>query len=697
MGHVLAAAARHVLSAVCVVVLLSIIAFSPAGAEQTAGEIVCVPNAVCRDAKTKLPLRALPRPFSNLYKSASAESSQILRENVPAFLPLYVFARPEKAATETGDEPTGWYQVGSSPRAPVGWMQARDVFEWRQALVVAYKHPGVPPNMRNRVLMFKDLPTLSGVVESPGREQAAKSIYDQLHAQTVPAGVVSSEPDRYLNIDEKFYILPILDFKDVAQFDDPAHYLLLAAAIPQARGQTGEAARDIKAPAVAPEAVMKELADLNVDVVFVIDMTASMQPFIVQTRRSVTDIARWFSRDAKISQQMRFGLVGYRDNVQLIPGLEWTTHNFTPALVDVNEFENVVGSANEATASSVDYPEEVYAGVKTGMESAWRPDSVRFMIQIGDASAHPPGHPQNTTGALDAPDFRHLLDQQKVTFFSIHLQDPRAEPDWAVAKPQFEALATNPGTDQPMYFPVPGYSPDNFDRVAKDVAGRISAILDPAQRQALARVVTGQAAAKPLAVPGDPAAGDQENAAKVTEAVAAALITYLGKEAKPPRDVKGWVFDHDIADPRITALDVRVLLSKKELNDLIIALDNLLDAMGQSKLTEQKLFAALQGIVSSTVKNPEGGISFANGQTLGDSRLMPEWIASLPYKSAVLSLTDESYAAMTADDRGRLEATLKGDLDFYQATNNNATLWQKLDPNDSDLESVAPIPLATLP
>ena len=69
-------------------------------------------------------------------------------------------------------------------------------------------------------------------------------------------------------------------------------------------------------------------------------------------------------------------------------------------------------------------------------------------------SGHPPGHPQNTTGGLDAVQSRQIADQQKVAYFAIHLLRPRAKLDWIIAEQQFKTLATNPGTEAPLYFPV---------------------------------------------------------------------------------------------------------------------------------------------------------------------------------------------------------------------------------------------------
>jgi len=103
-------------------------------------EITCSPDSICRQTSTGLPLRALPRASSTIYEKAD-EGSTVLNANVPAFSPLFVFQRQNVDYSDPAN-PTGWYQVGALIDDPVGWMHARDILEWKQALMVAYSHPG---------------------------------------------------------------------------------------------------------------------------------------------------------------------------------------------------------------------------------------------------------------------------------------------------------------------------------------------------------------------------------------------------------------------------------------------------------------------------------------------------------------------------------------------------------------------------
>ena len=199
---------------------------------QTALEITCSTGNVCRENSTMLPLKALPRPYSPMYKSAEAKEDNILTANVKPFSPVYVFAR-ENVDFSNPAEPTGWYQVGATVKQPLGWMQAKDLMEWKQALVVSYTHPGASEeDKRNRVLMFDAKDALEKVVSATDRQNVAQKLYDQIKKGEKPERVITAEPKEFLNIENTFYILPVIDYKVETQFDDETRLLQIAAAVP---------------------------------------------------------------------------------------------------------------------------------------------------------------------------------------------------------------------------------------------------------------------------------------------------------------------------------------------------------------------------------------------------------------------------------------------------------------------------------
>ena len=659
------------------------------------GDIQCKGGSkVCRIVETSLPLRALPRPFSKLYTEPST-SSNVITSNFKAFWPVYVFERKDVDLSEPAS-PKGWYKIGTMVNDPWAWMEAKDILEWKQALVVSYTHPGTGDERRNSVLMFNSKEALNDLVEADDREQQAQAIYDGLSAKQpkVPDELVSREPARFVNIEEKFYVLPVIDFEAVDLFLDETRYLQIAAAIPKSR------ADEVNPDTLGSESFLEqatqtetvegtEVSTLGFDIKFVMDMTNSMGPFIERTKQAIAQVAGVLSMK-NMDAQVRYGLVGYRDDIKKVPSLEFTVKNFTEQLVDDKAFKNVIATARPARVGSADYQEEVFAGVKEGLTTAWNENTIKFIILVGDASSHEVSHPQNTSG-LNAQEVRELANANKVSIIAIHLKDPQATSDHGLAETQFTQLATNPGSETPAYIDVAAHNHDDFEKAVKTVAETLSVMISEVRQGNIQQVHTAPDA-NAIAEAQD--VGDK--ASKIAQAVAAAaLVDYLGKEATPPRDVTAWVMDRDLLDPDVRALNVRVLLSRSDLSDLIQALEMVQKAMKRGIATQMEFFTALQGVVASTSQGQD--ITLKGAQRLADAGLLPSWIESLPYKSEILEMSDERFESLSADERSRLEEDIDSKLELYREINENTDLWVELDERDASDDHVYPLPLTALP
>lgn len=698
---------------------------------QTALEITCSSGNVCRENSTMLPLKALPRSFSTMYKSAEVKEGNILTANVKPFSPVYVFAR-ENVDFSNPEEPTGWYQVGATVKQPLGWMQAKDLMEWKQALVVSYTHRGASDeDKRSRVLMFDTKDALEKVVTASDRQDVAQKLYGLIKKGEIPENVISAEPKEFLNIENTFYLLPVIDYKIETQFDDETRLLKIAAAVPGQRSAPGKETT-LANPAFLSESagadtsvVQGDVAkDLKVDIVFVMDMTNSMGPYIELTKQAVANVTKTIITDPEVSKSVKFGYVGYRDNVGLMPELEFTAKNFTPELLEGGSFVELVDKeVKAATVGSNDYQEEVFAGVVEALNTTkWR-DGLRFVVIVGDASSHEPDHPQTTT-KLDAQRVRSLLDESNAYVAAIHLQDQRANPDWPLAEMQLSAMATNKGTSEPLITNVDVENPDDFKKVIEILGGKLSLTIanaksgkvDPSKIAKgtdiiLPEISSSSASAnsqasttiKSTSQPNQQSAQQDATSAKVDEAIAAALIDFWGsKEGQPPRDVTAWVMDRDLIDPRKKAMDVRLLISRDDLNSLIMAVERVSDALATAELTQMKFFESLKAIVTQGVKGED--IIFENAQRLveaktGEQQLLPRWIEGLPYKSAIQDMSDEKFEAMSPDQRADLDKSLKAKLQYYKDISEKVDAWVALNEADKDSNTgkVYPLKLEDLP
>lgn len=764
-------------------VAVAVVGFSPAEVRAAdapvLAEIECEPTKVCRIKDQGLALRVLARPFSNLYKSADAAPGNIAAENIAAFKPMYVFARDGVDYADPVN-PKGWYQVGEQDQAATGWIQAKDALEWQQALLVSYTHPGSGDEARKPVLGFDSFNSLKGIVESPDRAAGAAIRYDALSSGQKPEGVVTTEPSgMFLDIDETFYIYPVLSWKPYDGLDEAARYLQVVSSTPGARASAPTQFTldnpEVRSEIAGGGAVKMEVAtrDLSVAVVFVMDLTTSMGPFVDATKSAINTLATDLEKEPATAGKIKFGLVGYRDNATMFPDMEFTAKNFTPTLLDRAAFADVISAQVKATElSSRDYQEEVFAGVKEALKSAWGDSTVRLIILVGDASSHVLGHPQNTTG-LDEAGVRRLVTDANASLIALHLKDEEDKDDWDLATKQFSVLAKNPGMERPALVGVNARQPAEYEESIKAIAGEFIALFSgktgavattgapatppgpndtppaptpnpgdgasaltvpgttgaaapPSTTGAPPSPATGTAATAsppvtetppvnptapaptgpvdpasrmevatppPAAAPANAAVADAKSIA--SRIAANAMVDYLGNSAEAPRDVTFWVFDHDLVNPEKQSVGVRVLISRGQMDSFIRSLESVLGALKENTVTGVGFMKALQSIVASRAKGEELG--YEGAKSLSETPLMPKWIASLPYRSRVMSLSDAQIEQLTPDERATLEKDIEGLMALYKEIMENATRWQLLNEKDADLDRVYPLPIEQMP
>lgn len=724
----------------------------PAAAQVTADLAAEPCEGVCRLADTRLPLRLLPRVASNIYAEKSLDA-EIVEADVEAFSPMYVFAR-EDLALEDG-QASGWYAVGPDPRGePIGWIHAADALEWRQALVAAFSHPG-PENADDRrqpVIMFKTLDDLKTVAELENSDEVYAQTLDEIEGGAAPEGVVTIETRRFVDIDEpgNFYILPILQYEEAVRREGDVRYLQLAAATggseavrtntpavtaaaapaAPAEGEEdtpadddvlreedvaatpagGEAEDDVlREEDAAPAGTLRDAGFLTealkseseagpgdlqaADVMFVMDLTSSMQPIVDATLEAVKFMAEELDKQADETVDIRFGIVGYRDNTDTLATLEFAAKNFTPEFIGGAEFAELLDTeVAAAQASSDDFAEEVYAGVALGLDEApWRENAVRFMVVVGDASPHEPDHPQATTG-YTADTLRARMDQERVTTLSLHLLNPRAEKDHPVARAAFTALASNEGAE-------PAYLTSRFDAAATD-PDNVAVQTQKFAERILAGVakLKGEEAVAAVAAAADrvaPTAVDQGTEDVLDETVGAALVRYVGASANPPADLTFWAQDLDMANPAREALSVRLLISQNELDDLVRALQTIEQALAAQDINFSDFVDELQQIMATALKDQP--IDIERTRALGTSGLFPAWLESLPYKSTVLTLTPEAISGLQAGDREEFAGAVKARLELYRSFLSDPDVWVSLNDGDEPGDQVMAIRLADLP
>ena len=177
----------------------------------------------------------------------------------------------------------------------------------------------------------------------------------------------------------------------------------LATAATRYREQAGAAAAeaaelDARAAALeqavrqklAPKPLVREGADPRhqvieaLDLVFVIDTTASMGPVIRELAVSIRSIVRIVER---LVPSVRIGVSAYKDHDVPLPPL--ITFPLTEADPYLPRIVGFLDNLEESPIGSRSIDEDVHLGLEAATLMRWRPDAKQVLVLIGDAEAHP--------------------------------------------------------------------------------------------------------------------------------------------------------------------------------------------------------------------------------------------------------------------------------------------------------------------
>jgi serine/threonine-protein kinase PpkA len=642
-----------------------------------------VPSPIRPEPSRALPTKVITKPFSTIRRSAELRSPAV-RESVPAFSIFYVFQKAD-----------GWFQVGErEDGVPLGWLSPEDAIEWKQNLVVKFTHS----DGRKPVLFFKDRSELEKIALEPRsrREAEMQSLLSKIAGGSIPDGfpVVAKEPEGMVDARERFYMLPILDFQSM-DFDGREGRLLQVSALTRKRSSE------------SPFPITEDFtgtADLKVDIVFVMDLSRSMGPFALKTLAMIQNTASLLSKDPATAGALRFGFWGYRDSPEKAPGIGFNTKNFTPTLQTAEDFARTLATAEETKVDSIDYEEDVFAGVADAIEGKnWRPDAIRLLVLVGDAPGRAPGEigrgfpngPKGTASRMDANGIRNLANSSKVYVSTLYLNAPKWSSYTEKGEEQFRALGRNPNSlgGRENFALIDASNPAIYGETAVYLSKGILQAIADAREGKVAGGGDDDSSADPVT--------DFEGARKKGLSLASnmfrgAMMEWLGSRqgAEAPADVTGWVSDKDLQNPVRQALDVQVFLTKNQLNDLKIVLDLVVNAGLQGKVSGKDFFDSLRAVVAAAARDPG---QIAKAESLIQTGLVPLFLKDLPYQSAVMGMSNESWGQMPPDAQERFLNDVLAKIRYYQVIHDNPEHWVALTEGDSPDDYVAAIPLEQLP
>lgn len=639
----------------------------------------CVPQPLLLPGKRSLYERVLTRPGAVL--AAQPGSGQ--GDAQAPLTRFYVYQRQ----TLGGEE---WLQVGGSAECkPEGWLRGASAVAWKQQITVVFDNPAG----RERVWLFKDDAALEGIAKS------ADPAADVGKLRVGDPRIVSAEPENYIDFNQKFYLLPITDSREIRNGGGRPMHLLKVHAVTQAEGD--------EAPPPPPEKP-------KAAVVFVIDSTISMKPYIDRTKQAVRQIFDQL-RHSPMGGEIHFGLVAFRSSVKAAPGLEYVDKLVVDpnAPDNIRTFEAGIDSVEEAHVSSAKFDEDAYAGIDRALKSIdWQPYLAKYAVLITDAGALGPGdrddkgRPLSATGKTAEEIRDSALDDRGVTLYAIHLKTPKGKEynDHAKAAGQYRQLTRNVQTGESLYYPVENAGDiADFGAYIDCVARSMTYNIDAASRSPGQDGKVDWAELCPPLQTGNTASNQQlDRMRRHAEVLGHALrLEYLGKVTAGgvPADFAGWMNDRDLLDPVRPNVEVKVLLSRNELSNLADTVKAILDAARAGQKSSGEFYNSLRSYIAALGRDPLQA-RHQEKLSLAEMGLLGEYLDGLPYQSHVMGMTPERWAGLGPTEQDDFIREVENKLERYREYESDNRRWIALGGPDhavEDGDKVYPVPLDALP
>lgn len=625
--------------------------------------------------KTTLYERVLTRPGASVAQGVGAPGETPL----DPFTPLFVYERfPVDGGGKT------YLEVGPDQHGTViGFLPETETVPWRHALTLAFtERVG-----RERTLFLDTDDALRQWIASPDLKPSAAAAREAIDDSALPADspVISIEPLEHVDFEQNFYMLPVLQAESVRMPNRRRGNIVEVASVTRESGPPPKKRR------INPE----DLADFRAGVVFVIDASSSMGPYIDRTRAVMRRVLERVEAEG-LSDKVRFGLVAYRDDPGAVNGIEFLTRTFAdPNIIQgADAFSSAVATLDASKVSTRAFAEDAFSAVDAAFRSIdWSDFGARNIILVTDASART-DRPETVGGKVVPPSstglslagMKQIVDANKAALFALHLKSPVGVADHARAAGQYRELSRFAGV-QPLYYPVEAGDPALFAKTVEDLANALVGQVNGAYQAVIEK------APKPAAQSGGVSVAD--GALIVGRAMA---LAHLGrvKGVDAPSMFRSWASEKDFDDPNVSNFSVRVLLTRNQLSDLQQTMAIAVQALEDGQIEPNDLFNRLRSAAIAAGRDPSmtGQGVAQNMQTTG---LVNEFLDGLPYQSRLMSLTQAQWIAMGIGDQQAIIDEAYANIRLYQRFHDDPNRWIALNDGADPGDYVYPIPLSALP
>lgn len=623
--------------------------------------------------KSSVYQRVVTHPGAKLYSGPDSGAS-VLSDPVKTFTVMYIYGRE-------GDR----VQVGSGSDAPDGWMDKNMLTEWPQAITMVFTDRS---SGRDPVLFFRDHRAIEEVCLMDNMEGALEKYQSELNSGNVPENypVVAMEPSETAVSERNFYLLPVLSIDDQFYQQQGPRLIEVASINPGlvGEGENGAANGGAGKP-----------SDYRTGIAIVIDTTISMKPYIEQTKALIRQLYDELEKSPN-ADKVSFAVVAFRNNMDLAPGIEYTTKvisDFTTAK-NRQELEKALDKLEEATVSTHDINEDSFAGIKEAVDSlSWDKFGSRVMMMVTDAGPLQAGDPASATG-LGPEALADYLRRNNIYLTVAHVKNPKSAKNNSYAEEVYKNL-TMQSSNEASYIPVT--DDKSFEKAGKTLATSYRAVGEA--------TAAGRMLPKPAPLTGKQLT-PEEKARRIAETTGYAMqLQFFGnqKGSTAPQVVDAWIADADLeklaANPQgapVLAVEPAVLLTKGQLSNLYKQLKLLLTGSETAFLNgDADLFGQIASAAAQMSRDPQQ-FSLHPDRNLMENGLLDEVLADLPYKSVIGSMSRQDWESMSTGQRDSFIRRIKSLLALYESYDRDAAHWESFgakNPNDR----VFRVPLSSLP
>jgi hypothetical protein len=642
--------------------------------------------------KKNLYQRILTLPGAILH--SQAKEIQKEAKPLPVFSIYYVYSRMKIDSVQ-------WLKVSLGRRGNrmrMSWIREDKTLEWSQRLTLTFREP---VDNQDRVLLFKDKKSAKQLATSSNINEYEKIYQAAVKGEKLAnSSVIAILPSENIDIKKNFYLVPIHGYEDIFMKGTTAR-LLQVSSIPmpsEDKLKNTSAKTQLQTNITAPPFQSNRINDAPyaAGITFVVDSTLSMQRFIDRTRQAVKTIFNDI-KQANLLGNVSFGLIAYRDNIEITPNVEYVTKLYVSLKQgrDPDVFMKQVADLQATEWTTKNFIEDGFAGIHQAIQGMdWSPFAARYIVLITDASSRDANDPLSSTG-LKLAELKKLAYEKNIAIFVMHLLTPASKFNHEDARKQYTALSEYPSIGS-LYYGVPTGNTNELGKVIEKLSTQITAqvgqMKDGVNKDTIQNVK--QESQSPQL---------QDLNSKVEKLGYTLRMRYLQEQGEQAPDVfKAWIVDKDFNTPEKRTVDARVLLTRNQLSDLHSILKQILNTARKGVMSPKNFLNDLKSLAATTSRNPDrlGGatsMTAGKGNSLAEMGFMREYIEGLPYTGKVMNLSLDDWQRWPVKQQTEFLQNIREKINYYQFLHDNVDLWVSLKGGAIDGDSVFPVPLVLLP